>query len=174
MKTYRKNPSYPLLGLVLILALTSLACTVGGVTLGKNSATVNVTLGQSQIDTIINNLPVYSEIGSGNQLLKKINSVELHDGYMRVFGEGTTPEGADVSGSVDVKVAAQDDALQVEIIAVNIPGVDLNDSRITEANQALAKELNEVITETSGDVSVKEAVVKEGSLQLKVLLNFSK
>lgn len=172
MKTQtHKTFARPLLALLSIFVLTSLACSIGGLTFNRNSATVEVALDQDQLDLVFNNVPAFTDV-SGDQLLKKIDHIELHDGFIRVFGEGTTPEGDDVSGSVDVSIGAQNDILDVEIIAVDIPGISLNDPRIQEANQVLEKELSEVVTETNGEVLFKEANVTGGKLQLKVQINY--
>ena len=167
----RKKLTTPFLALLSIFVLTSLACSIGGLTLNRNSATVDVTLDQNQLDLIFNNVPAFTG-ASNDELLKQIDSVELHDGFIRIFGEATTPEGDVVNGSIDVKFDAQNDILDVEIIAVNIPGVDLNDTRIKEANQVLAKELSEVVTENNGEVLFKEADVSGGQLRLKVQVNY--
>jgi hypothetical protein len=167
----RKQFTKLFIALFSIFIFTSMACSVGGLTLGKNSATVEVTLDQQKIDLIFNNLPDYSSM-TDNQFLKKINDVKLHDGFIRIFGEGVTQDGKDVSGSVDVEVDAQNNVLIVEIIAVNIPGIDINDTRIENVNQVLAKELTEVVTETNGDVLFKKAEVAGGQLKMTVQVNY--
>jgi hypothetical protein len=167
------SPQTPLLltlALLAALLLPALACSLGGVTIGKDSATVDVTLKQDQVNELLKNEQATSS--DPDRLLDKITSVEMHDGYMRIFGTGKTPAGDEVEGSFDVSLGAENDVLQVKIIAVDMPGVDMSDPRIEKTNTELEKELTESVTESNGEVQFKEASVTEGALNLKVQVNY--
>jgi len=174
MKTQiRNNPVFRLcVGLVMI-GLTSLACAIGGINIGKNSATIDVTLNQDQINQLLSNATVQADTSSDNSLLDKITSVEMHDGFIRTFGTKTQPDGTELSGSYDVSFGVENGALKVKIIAVDLPGVDLNDPRIVRANQEMEKGFTEMVTESNGDVLFKEAIVKDGVLKLTIQVNFN-
>jgi len=150
-----------------VILLTSIACTMGGVTVSKDRATIQVTLTEAQINTFLQKAD--SDIVISNEkLLEKIDSVELHEGYIRVYGEDQTTDGVPVAGSFDVSLRADSDELKVQIIAVDIPGVDINDPRIVKANRELAEELSQSVRESNGDVLFKEASVSESGLMLTV------
>lgn len=167
MKSYTTHKQFlPFAVLFSILVITSLACTAGNISIGKDSATIDLTITENQLNDLFNNIST-NDTGS-DRLLDKVTSVEMHDGYIRVFGEATNADGNKVTGSYDVSFGTENDALKVEIIAVDIEGVDMNDQRIVDANQELGTELAKSIKESNGDVLFKEAVVTEDALKLKV------
>jgi hypothetical protein len=155
----------------LVWALSSLACSLGGITVSDNTATIDITLTQSQIDRAFRSAIVHPDNKSNDFLLDQVTGIELHDGFVRVLGTATRPDGSKVSGSYDASLSAQDDRLQVKIVAVSIPGVELNDPRIVSANQKMADELSRSVTDANGDAKFKEATVKEGGLSMKIVVN---
>jgi hypothetical protein len=171
--TTRKKTVLIVAALLAVLVLTSLACSIGSLTIGKDSATIEVTLNQDQINKLLSNATVENH-ASEDELLDNITKVEMHDSYIRIFGTGTNLDGAQVSGSYDISFSAENDILKVKIIGVDIPGVTLSDPRIVRANQKIADELTKSVTESNGEVLFKEAVVKEGALKMKVQVNFNR
>ncbi len=150
-----------------MLVITSLACTVGNISIDKNTATVDLTFSEAQLNDLFDNVNTRNDT-SADRLLDKVTGIELHDGYIRVLGEGTNAEGSTVTGSYDVSIGTENDALKVEIIAVDIEGVDMNDERIISTNQEISDDLAKSVKESNGDVLFKEAVVTEDALKLKV------
>lgn len=149
------------------LALLSLACTIGGLTLNRQAASLNITLTQDQVNTIFKNIDLTNVTGS-DRLIKEIKGVELHEGVIRVDVIAQAPDGSEYPGSVDLGLTTENDLLKVQITAVSVPGVDLNDPRIVKANQELTQALTESIQKTNGNVRFKTAQVKEGELNLTV------
>ena len=84
-KQSNKIPVHIVAALLAALALVSLACSVGGLTLGKNSATIDINLTQDQVNAIFQKAAC-QYAGSSNQLLDKVTGAELHDGYIRLVG----------------------------------------------------------------------------------------
>jgi hypothetical protein len=166
-----KQPFVLIIVALAALALSSLACSIGGVTLGNNSALVDITLNQDEINQFLNRVVVRPDY-SQDRLLDKVSSIEMHDGFIRVFGSTTQPDGSEVNGSFDVSFAAENNLLKVQIIAVNVPGIDLSDPRIVKANQEIADGLTQSVRDSNGDVQYQEASVKDGVLKMKVQVNF--
>jgi hypothetical protein len=172
MKTSTRKPIFLTLTLLFsLLLLASLACSLGGISVDKDSATVDITLKENQVNELLKNSNLATD-SDPDRLLDKITSVEMHDGYMRIFGTGKTPAGEEVEGSFDVSVGVENDILQVQIIAVDMAGLDMNDPRIEKTNQELVKALTESVTESNGEVQYKEASITEDALNLKVQVNF--
>lgn len=165
-----KIPVIAVAALLAVLVLGSLACTIGGLTLDKNAATIDINLTQDQINTIIQKA-VAENTDTANQLLDSITGVELHDGFVRALGTAKVSNGSEVSGSYDTSFTAANDVLVAKIIAVSIPGVSLTDPRIAQMNQQMADALSKSVTESNGEVLFKEATVKEGSFHLKIQVN---
>jgi hypothetical protein len=167
----RKQSLFLIIVALAALALSSLACSMGGVTLGNNSALVDITLNQDEINQFLNRVEVNPDY-SRDRLLDKISSIEMQDGFIRVLGSATQPDGSEVNGSFDVSFAAENDLLKVQVIAVNIPGIELSDPRIVKANQEITDGLTQSVRDSNGDVQYKEASVKDGVLKMKVQVNF--
>jgi hypothetical protein len=167
-----KIPVHIVAVLLAVLVLVSLACTIGGLTLGKNSATIDINLTQDQVNAIFQKAAA-NNADSSNELLNNVTGAELHDGFIRLLGTAKAPDGSEVNGSVDTRLTAQNDALNAQIIAVNIPGVDMTDPRIVKMNQQMADALSKSVTESNGEVLFKEAAVTEGNLHLKIQVNLN-
>jgi hypothetical protein len=172
MKPNQKS-SFFVITLLPAIILTSIACSLGGITVDKNKATVELNLQEDQLNTMLqNSYTIVNE--SEDRLMEKVTSVEMHDGFVRVFGEDLKTDGTSVPGSFDVSIGAVNDELTVQIIAVDMPGVTLDDPRIVDANTEIAKELSKSVRETNGDVLFKEASVSESGLKLKMEIKLTK
>ncbi len=167
------QPKMKIFLIISILLLTSLACSMGGVTIDKGKATIDVTLTEEQVNKLLQNAKVDVEV-SAESLLKKVTSVEMHDGFIRVFGEDQLPDGTPVQGSFDVSVNALNDELNIQIISTDIPGVSMDDPRILDANAELEKALTKSVSETNGEVLFKEASVSDAGLKLKLEVKIQK
>lgn len=69
----------------------------------------------------------------------------MHDGFIRFLGTKHGPERSEVDGSFDINLGAENDVLKAKIVDVNIPGIDLNDHRIVEANHELEDKLTHLV-----------------------------
>ncbi len=159
--------------LAVIIIMTTMACSMGGININQNKATINVTVTQDQVNRLLQNAEGEVTI-SNERLMEKITSVEMHAGFIRIFGEDLKTDGTSVPGSIDVSVGAEDDELKVQIIAVDLPGVTLDDPRIVDANVEMARELSQSVREANGDVVYKEASVSESGLKLKMEIKLKK
>ena len=172
MKTTQTKPRFFQTAIIFsVLALASLACSIGSLSLDRNSAVVEIKLTEERLNDVFLHARTLDSSNPHN-LLDKITSIELHDGYLRAFGEGKTDDGTRISGSFDTSFAAVDGVLKVEIIGVDIPGIDLSDERIQDINHELSQELSEIAAESNGDVTFQEAKVEEDLLTLTVQVEF--
>ena len=154
-----------------LIMLTTLACTVGGLTLNKDNASLEVKLTEDQLQSLV--------VGAGSvadnvetAFLDHVDKIELHDGFMRVFGTANY-NGKDVEGSMDVSLSAVDGKLAAEIISVDIPDMDMNDPAVQYANDMIESQLSRQLSESQGDVRFDKAEVTEDALilNMKVKLN---
>jgi hypothetical protein len=159
--------------LAVVIIMTTMACNMGGINIYKNKAVIDVNLTQDQMNMFFQNTEGDVRV-SDSRILEKITGVEMHDGFMRVFGENKQSDGTYVPGSFDISIGAADDELKVQITAVDISGITLDDPRIVDANAELARELSQSVREANGDVLYKEASVSEAGLKLKMEVRLSK
>jgi len=162
-----KNHSKHILLVLAILLTASLACTIGGLSINNNTATLDIKLKEDQIMSLFERI-VNQTSYIDSDVLQKLDMVELHEGYVSVSGTHTTAEKNDMSGNFDVSLGAENGVLQAEIIRVEIPGMNITDERIQQANEIIARELTSVVTETNGDVNFQRAEVHEDALYLTV------
>jgi hypothetical protein len=149
------------------LILSSLACSLGGISFSGNKVTVDVTLSEQQVNKMIEQSSS-NMVVDGDELLKSVSEVEFHDGFLRVYGVMKDPSGNDVNGSLDVTFGVDGDALDVEITAVDFEGISMDDPRITAANEEIARSLMESVSESNGEVKFLDASVTEDGLRLKI------
>lgn len=120
--------------MILALALISAACGVMSVSTEGGELTINVNLNESQANRLIGN--VFTSNDGDDFLFTEIASVDLIEpNIMRV--SGSTADG--VSGTYDLTIDVVDEALKIEVVAVDVPGVTLDDPRVQAANDELAQ-----------------------------------
>ncbi len=170
MKT--RNSKITIISILSVLMVTMLACAFGGVSLNRDSATVNISLNEDQVNSMLANTTFTND--NPNDILRKIDRVEMYDGYMRLYGTAVTPDGTEVKGSYDVELSTQNDLLSVKIIDADIAGIDMSDERLAEANQKIADALTKSVRESQGEVLYKSAAITDGKLTMTVQVNFEK
>lgn len=94
--------------------------------------------------------------------------LELHDGFLRFVGTNTQPDGSRVPGSIDLFFGAEDGMLVARIIAVDIPGIDMNDPTVVEINHKLEVEFSWEMDTPGADVLFKDVQVTEQELLIKL------
>ena len=149
------------------LLFASLACSIGGLTIQDNKATLEVKIKDDQIMTLFERVATQSGY-DGGEILEYLDHVDLHEGYVSVYGSYPGSDGNAVSGSLDVSLGAQNGVLQAEITSMNIPGTTVDEARIQEINQRIAQEITRFVTESNGDVSFQNVEVHEDALYLTV------
>lgn len=120
--------------MILALAVISAACGVMSVSTEGGELTINVNLNESQANRLIGN--VFTSNEGDDFLFTEITSVDLIEpNIMRVAG--STADG--VSGTYDLTIDVVDEAVKIEVVAVDVPGVTLDDPRVQAANDELAQ-----------------------------------
>ncbi len=166
-----KNPILIVTIFIAVLALTSLACSsnpvrISPIHISPISPTIDITLPQSLFDRASQKTDFHVGGSTFEDLLDRITRVELHDGYIRFIGENNS-----VEGSFDLSLTAEDGMLKAEVIAVDIPGFELGDEVVTEANQELEEAFTDMLANSNGEVVFQEVSVVEGGLRLKIQVN---
>jgi hypothetical protein len=120
--------------MILALAVISAACGVMSVSTEGGELTISVNLNESQANRLIGN--VFTSNDGDDFLFTEIASVDLIEpNIMRV--SGSTADG--VSGTYDLTIDVVDEAVKIEVVAVDVPGVTLDDPRVQAANDELAQ-----------------------------------
>ncbi len=144
-------------GLVLVLALASTACGMMSVSTEGGELTIEVNVSEDQVNRMVGNV---LRTGTDKEFLfEDVTSVDLLEpNVIRVFGE--MADGT--SGSYDMTIDAADETLQLEVVAVDVPGVTLDDPRVQAANDELAEAfLNSARSDGEGGGVVDAAVVAD-------------
>jgi hypothetical protein len=165
----RKKQVLSAVALLVLLAITASACSFTTTSVGPVTQMVEISIDQEQFDQALQHSTMHMD-GPYDRLLDKVTAVEIHDGLVRYEGTKTLADGSQAAGSFDLSVAAENDMLKARIIAVDIPGVDLNDARILKANAEMEAELAEMLSDSSAQVLFKEVTATEGNLRLKLLV----
>jgi hypothetical protein len=150
-----------------MLALITSACSFYPSRLGDVTQVVDITLDE---DLFSQQKPTFTLHGHNfwDGLLDDVTRLEFHDGYMRFIGTRNLPDGSRVDGSLDLSLSAENGALVARVIAVDIPGIELNDPLILEINQDLEADLSSMDFDPHSEVVFKEVKVTEEALQMKI------
>jgi len=175
MNTRPKNRStLPIMAFLTLLTITSLACSLSGIQINGSTPVVDVAITQDELNKPSDHGPLHAEFhlnGPCQNLLDRVTSVELHDGYIRFIGTKHLQDGSTADGTLDLRLDAENDVLHMEIIAVNIPNFDITDSCIVEFNEEAEQEMRELVSDPEVQVLFKEVKVEEGVLRMKVQVN---
>lgn len=153
-------------GLVLVLALASTACGMMSVSTEGGELTIEVNISEDQVNRMVGNV---LRTGTDKEFLfEDVTSVDLLEpNVIRVFGE--MADGT--SGSYDMTIDAAGETLQLEVVAVDVPGVTLDDPRVQAANDELAEAfLNNARSDGQGGVVDAAVVTDELVLTIKAPL----
>lgn len=149
-----------------VLVLASVACSFSAVDVSKDGATITVGLEENDINRMIKESN--DKIEDKDVILREITSVDMHDGFLRIFGTYEKPNGSDAEGSYDVKFDTRDGKLYAEIIGVDIDGVEMGDARIQHLNEEMADALDKSARESNGEVEYESVKVTDEDFTLTV------
>ncbi len=123
--------------LVPLLLIVALATACGtSITVDDDSVEITVPLSESAVNRLLRFSFVEQD---DDNLLDDITSIDMQPGLIRMFGTYTNSDGSTVPGSADLTMSAKDGALQAEITAVDIAGLDIDHPRVTHINEVMAK-----------------------------------
>ncbi len=161
----RTTPLYMIAGLLTIVFLISSACVVTDLASGKPvSITVNMT--ETQVNDLVQRSN--SDLGDKEPLLKEVDSVDLQPGLVRVFGKYQTPDGTLTDGSYDFTLTTKDGQLDVEVTAVNLGSMTMDDPRVTSLNQRLKDDLTKAASESNGSVTFDDVEITDTAVKMTV------
>jgi len=161
-----------ILAALTILVLASLACSFSGVDVSGDGATINISLKENEINRLLEESN--DRVEDRTVILREITSVDLHDGYLRIYGTYEKQDGREAEGSYDVKFDTQGGELQAEIIGVDIEGVELGDERIQQLNGEIADALAKSNRESSGEVEYQSVSLTEDEFTMVIKTHWEK
>ena len=96
-----KNHSLDIILILGTLILTSIACSLGGITISGDTATIDITLTENQVNRIMEH-STSNTVVNGEELMTEVSKVEFYDGFIRTYGTMRNAAGEEVSGSMDI------------------------------------------------------------------------
>lgn len=153
--------------LILALALVSAACGMTSFSTEGGELAITVNLSASRINRLMNN--VYMSNDGDEFLFTEITDVALVEpNVLRV--SGSTADGA--TGTYDMTIGVVDEAIKLEVVAVDVPGVTMDDPRVQAANDELEQAfLDGARSEGDGGVTNVAVVGDELVFTIKAPLN---
>lgn len=143
-----------LVTLLLLLSLVSTACGIMSVSTEGGELTITVNVSESQANRLISN--VFTTNDGDDFLFTEITSVDLIEpNIMRVAG--ATADGT--AGTYDLTIDVVDEAIKIEVIAVDVPGVTMEDPRVQAANDELEQAFLDSARDDGGEGGVAEVAV---------------
>lgn len=140
--------------LILVLSLATAACGIMSFSTEGGELTISVNVSESQANRLISN--VFTTNDGDDFLFTEITGVDLIEpNIMRV--SGATADGA--SGTYDLTIDVVDEAIKIEVIAVDVPGVSMDDPRVQAANDELEQAFLDSARDDGGEGGVAEVAV---------------
>jgi hypothetical protein len=147
-----------LVGLFLTLVAATAACGMSVSTEG-GELTITVAMSEDRVNGLMTG--VIDGNTDDDFLLAEVTSVDLIEpNIIRVAG--VTHDGA--AGSYDLTIAAVDETIRLEVVAVDAPGVTLEDPRIQAVNDELTEAFLADARAEGGDGGVTEVAVVDDEL----------
>ncbi len=154
----------------LLLSLFASACVdIHGVLPEKLTQVVDISIPEDMLD---HSSPTF-KVNNRNfwePLLDHVSRMELHDGYLRFIGTRNLHDGNVVPGSVDLYFGAEGGVLVARIIALDIPGITLDDPRVVEINHEMKVGFRHGSISHDADLLFQDVQVTEEELYIKVQL----
>ncbi len=170
----RNHPVSLVVAALVFVIITSLACSFSGIQIKGSTPVVDVTITEEELNKPSEYGSVHAEFhldGTCRHLLDNVTTIELHDGFVRFIGTKHLEDGSLADGTLDLRLGAENDVLQMEIIAVDIPNFDTTAPCIAEFNQEAEQEMRQLISDPEVQVLFKEVKVEEGVLKMKIQVN---
>lgn len=159
-------------GLILIIIsmiLSTTACSMGGLSTRNGKATLDLRLSEKDISSMV--IRTFSQLERDQaDLLTSVSRVSIRDGYIRVYGTTINTKGKEVRGSIDVTFSVDEGQLRVQVSAVDMPGVTLDDPRFVKANRDLSRDFAQSVEESRGEFKFIRAEVLDDVVHLQIQL----
>jgi len=146
---------------LLIMAVAATACGID-ISIDDDSVEVTGTLSESRVNRVLRFSFVRQDDDS---LLDDITSIDMRPGLIRMLGTYTNSDGSSVPGSVDLTVSAKDGALEAEITAIDISGLDIDHPRVTQINDVIAKAFSDEASLDNDDVEFVSVDITEDGME---------
>ena len=153
----RNTRFYGILIALAALVLASVACSFSAVDIDRDGATVTISLKENELNEML--AKSNDDIEDEDVILKEITSVDMNEGFLRLYGTYDKADGRSAEGSYDVKFDTRDGELFAEIIDVDIEGVEMGDQRIQHLNEEMSDALAKSARESKGEVEYESVSV---------------
>jgi hypothetical protein len=156
--------------LVMVLLLTS-GCSLIFPASGAFSQSIEITLTEDLFTHAhptfkVENRNFWEDLGC------IVKDMELHDGFIRFQGYQAGLMGSGTACSIDLALSAENGLLSARVIALDVAGIGMQDSKVISVNQLLKMTLQLNDLETNLGVSFEKVDVSEDALNLKVKVTF--
>ena len=148
---------------LLIMAVAATACGTS-ISIDDDSVEITVPLSESAVNRLLRFSFVEQD---DDNLLDDITSIDMQPGFIRMFGTYTNSDGSTVPGSVDLTMSAKDGALDAEITAVDIAGLDIDHPRVTHVNDVMAEAFADEASDND-DVEFVSVDITEDSMEITI------
>ncbi len=148
---------------LLIVAVAATACGTN-IFIDDDSVEITVPLSASAVNRLLRFSTVEQD---SDNLFDDITSIDMQPGLIRMFGTYTNSDGSSAPGSADLTMSAKDGALEAEITAVDIAGLDIDHPRVTHINDVMAKAFGDEASDND-DVEFVSVDITEDGMEITV------
>jgi hypothetical protein len=143
---------------VLALLGAILAC-------GSPTKLASINLHGERVNEIVRNAAL---TGAQDGWSFEVERAELHDSFLRLYGNYQTKGGESVPGSLDLSMDVQEEALVAAINGVDFPGETLTEEQLQQVSSQLAQSFTQAVSQGSSEVTVVSVKTTEVAVLLAI------
>jgi hypothetical protein len=98
----------------------------------------------------------------------RVESVDMKDGFMRVFMAYRKEDGTELTGSYDIALNAVDGKINGEIIKVDMPGLKLDNQILEQIADLITQDFALAASRVNGDVYFVSLKTSEDDMQMVI------
>lgn len=155
------------LSIIVILGFVTLF--ISGCGVSPQGVTIPIRLNEATVNGLITNAQGAVSGSNETPLLAEISSIDFRaeGNTIRVNGTHAGLNGDRVEGNNDLSFNAVQNALQVQVENVNIPGLDLNSEPVRQLNEALSSAFSQSAAENQQG-NIKSVRVTDDALEITI------
>jgi hypothetical protein len=153
MKPHKKLLLIIVLYMIIVLVLSACSPTNRDVTINLKEINVN---------------EVIQSAAAEQDLPFSVNGIDMKDGYMRVFMSYRKEDGSELTGSYDIALQAENGKITGEIIKVDMPGLQLDNTILEQIANLITNDFALAASRVNGEVYFVSLKTNEDDMQMVI------
>lgn len=147
------SKSWILLGMISLLAVILSAC-------GTSNRAITINLKEANVNEVIQNAAAVQDRPF------QVDSVDMQEGFIRVFMSYRKPDGSKLNGTYDIALKADQGQLSADILDVDMQGLELDQPILGQIADLIQRDFINASTNIRGQVDFQSLEIHDDGLQM--------